>query len=106
MIEDFDVTSNIKTIEWLKTELLGVVTALHRTLLKGSKASQDIISDCLAGIIIITYVLARRLGVEFSAVDLKVQNKLKVGIIEEDDIEKSYGDLSKLLGYFRERKQG
>lgn len=106
MIEDFDVTGNIRVIEWLKAELLGSVASLNRVLLKGSKAGQDAIVDCLSGIIILSYLLSKRLGIEFSTIDLKVQNKLKIGILEEDEIEKVNGDLTKLLGYLRERKQG
>lgn len=102
---EYDVTGNIKAIEWIKTELLGAVTSLHRVLIKGSKASQDMILECLASIIILTYLLSRRLGIDFSSVDLKIQNKLKVGILEEDDIEKDHGDLSRLLSYIKERKQ-
>lgn len=105
MNEDFDLTGSIKVIEWLKAELLGSVTLLYKVLLKGAKTSQDAIIECLAGIVILTYLLAKRLGIEFSTVDLKVANKLKVGILEEDDIEKVHGDLSKLLGYIKERKQ-
>jgi hypothetical protein len=106
MDEEFDITGNIKFIEWLKTELLGSVTALFRVLLKGTKAGQDAILDCLSGVIILTYLLGRRLGMDYSAVDMKVQNKLKLGILEEDEIEKAHGDLSRLLGYVRDRKNG
>lgn len=102
---DIDVTGNLKAIEWMKTELLGAVTSLYRVLLKGAKAGQDMILECLASIIILTYLLSRRLGIDFSSVDMKVINKLKVGILEEDEIEKDNGDLSRLLSYIRERKQ-
>lgn len=105
MDDDLDVTGNVKTIDWLKTELLGAVTSLYRILLKGTKASQEVIMECLAGMIILTYLLSRRLGIDFSSIDLKVQNKLKVGIFEEDDIEQNNGDLSKLLEYIKDRKQ-
>jgi len=105
MNEEFDVTGNIKFIEWLKAELLSSVSSLYRALLKGSKVTQDALSEGLADIIILTYLLSRRLGIDFSSIDQKVQNKLKIGILEEDEIEKSNGDLSKLLGYIRERKQ-
>lgn len=105
MDDEFDVTGNIKTIEWLKTELLGTVSSLYRILLKGSKAGQEALVECFAGVLILTYLLAKRLGIEFSTVDLKVQDKLKIGILEEDEIEKTNGDLSKLLAYFKQRKQ-
>ncbi|KPU42902.1 MazG-like family protein [Oxobacter pfennigii] len=105
MNDEFDVTGNIKIIEFLKTELIGSVAALYRVLNKGSKITQDALSECLAGIIIIAYILAKRLGIEFSAIDLKVQNQLKIGILEEDEIEKNYNDLSRLLGHLRDRKK-
>lgn len=104
MKEELDVTGNIKTIEWIKVELLEAVTSLYRALMKGAKTSQDVMSDSLADIIILAYILSRRLGVDFSSVDIKIQEKLKAGINEEDDIEKSHGDLSKLLGYVKDRK--
>lgn len=106
MNEEINITGNIKLIDWLKTELLGSVTSLYRILLKGSKASQDKICESIAEIIILSYLLARRLGIDFSSIDSKIQNKLKIGIIEEDEIEKNNGDLSRLLGYIRERKKG
>jgi hypothetical protein len=106
MSEDFNITGSIKVIEWLKAELLGAVAALYRVLLKGSRVSQEVISDSIAGIIILSYLLAKRLGIDFSSVDQKIQGKLKVGIIEEDEIEKAHGDLSMLLGYIKDRKQG
>lgn len=105
MNDEFDVTGNIKIIEWIKAELLGAVTSLYRTLLKGAKASQDVILDCLAGIIILTYLLGKRLGLDFSSVDIKIQNKLRAGIAEEDEIEKVHGDLSNLLNYIKDRKR-
>lgn len=105
MNEEINITGNIKLIDWLKTELLGSVTSLYRILLKGSKASQDIICESIAEIIILSYLLAKRLGIDFSSIDSKIQNKLKIGIIEEDEIEKNSGDLSRLLGYIRDRKK-
>jgi len=103
MNEEIDVTGSIRIIEWIKAELLGAVASLYKVLLKGSKASQDMIQDCIAGIIILAYLLARRLGMDFSSVDLKIQNKLKVGILEEDEIERVHGDLSKLLRHIKDR---
>lgn len=105
MNEEINITGNIKLIDWLKTELLGSVTSLYRILLKGSKASQDTICESIAEIIILSYLLAKRLGIDFSSIDSKIQNKLKIGIIEEDEIEKNSGDLSRLLGYIRDRKK-
>lgn len=104
MNNNYDITGNIKIIEWIKAELLSMVASLYRIIAKGVKISEDTVSDCIAGIIILSYLLARRLGVEFSAVDSKVESKLRVGVLEEDSLEKEYGDLSRLLSYMKDRK--
>lgn len=104
MNEEIDVIENIKTVELFKTELLGAVTSLYRVLLKGAKSSQDMISDSLADIIILTYLLSRRLGLDFASIDMEIRDKLKAGISEEDEIERVNGDLSKLLNYIKDKR--
>lgn len=104
MNEEIDVLENIKVIEWVKAELLGAVTSLYRVLQKGAKSSQDMMRDSIADIIILTYLMARRLGLDFSSVDMEVRNKLKAGILEEDEIERVNGDLSKLLNYIKDKR--
>jgi hypothetical protein len=104
MNEELGITGNIKVIEWVKVELLGAVTSLYKALLKGAKSSQDMIRECLADIIILAYLLSRRLGMDFSSVDREIENKLKIGISEEDEIERVDGDLSKLLNYIKDKR--
>ncbi|EOD00030.1 MazG-like family protein [Caldisalinibacter kiritimatiensis] len=103
--KNIDITRNIKIIEWLKSELLTAVASLFELLVKGVKNSQDAISDILANIILLTYLLGRRLGVSFEKLDSKVESKLKLGIIEEHNIEKWYGDLNSLLEYFKRTRE-
>ena len=86
--EDFNIMSDVKVIESLKAQLLGVVSEFFTLLTKGSNVAQEAILDCISGGIIILYILADRLGYSYSAVDEDMQKKLKVGIIEEDTVEK------------------
>ncbi|ERI92118.1 hypothetical protein HMPREF1982_02658 [Clostridiales bacterium oral taxon 876 str. F0540] len=95
--------SNIKIIEQLKAELLCIIGDFFKLLTKGSNVAHDAILDCISGAIIILYVLAERLGYSFTAVDEGVKKKLKVGIIEEDLIEKQGKDLSRLYNHIKER---
>lgn len=66
--------------------------------------AQEAILDCISGAIIILYLLGEKLGYSFIAVDENVKKKLKVGIIEEDDIEKDGRNLSKLYNHLKEKE--
>lgn len=98
--KDLDIASNIKIIEWLKSELLDSVAALFKSLLR---ASNDASSDALATIIIITYLLGRRVGISFQTVDMRLKHKLYTSINDAHEIEQWYGDLSELKEYLDNR---
>lgn len=101
--KDVDITKNIKMIEWLKSELLTAVALLFETLARGIKNSQEIVLDAIANIILVTYLLGRRLGLSLESIDSKIKDKAKLGRIEEHNIEKWYGDLSELLNHLNKR---
>jgi hypothetical protein len=94
---EIDITRNIKTIEWLKGELLTDVANLFKFLANGVREEiLDSAADTIANIILESYILGRRLGVSYQSIEMKVEGKLKIGIIEKNDIENYYGDLSEL----------
>lgn len=97
-----DIARNIKVIEWLKTELIGTVAALFKAMLKNS---QEAIEDALASMVVTVYVLARRLGVNFAQLDVRVESKVRNGIKEKHEIEDWYGDLTALLKYISDKKR-
>ncbi|EYE88681.1 hypothetical protein Q428_06855 [Fervidicella metallireducens AeB] len=63
--EDFDIMGNIKLIENYKTFMLSAVADLFMTMSKESKSNMDEISDELSEIIILSYLLAKKLGINF-----------------------------------------
>lgn len=91
-----DIGKNIKMIDFLKCELLNSVSAVFEALFKGTKEGQNMVVEGLANIILVTYSLAKRLGVDFDTIDKKVQEKARLHILEEHHLEKWYGDLSSL----------
>ncbi len=99
--KNVDITKNIRVIEWLKSEILTAVSTLFQLLVNGVQNSQEAILDVLANIILVTYLLGKRLGVSFEKIDEKLESKVKLGVVEEHKIEKWYGDLSKLLDYMK-----
>jgi hypothetical protein len=101
--EDFNIMSDVKLIEVLKAQLLSVISDFFTLLTKGSNVAQEAILDCISGAIIILYILADRLGYSYTSVDENMQKKLKVGIIEEDIVEKQGKNLSRLYTHIKER---
>lgn len=101
--EDFNIMTNVRIIENLKAELLCIIGDFFKLLTRGSNVAQEAILDCISGAIIILYVLGNRLGYSFVATDENIKKKLKLGIIEEDEVEKDGKDLSKLYSHLKER---
>lgn len=102
--QETDITKNIRVIEFLKSELLTAVASLHQNLLKGTKLGQETILDILGNLILVTYLLGKRLGIAYSLIDSKVMEKIRIGMIEEHETEKWYGDLSDLHEYINKKK--
>jgi NTP pyrophosphatase (non-canonical NTP hydrolase) len=102
---EFDIAKNIRLVEWLKSEILTSVAELFRLLANGIKGSQEALADCLASVITAAYLLGKRLGIPFSLIDRKIENKIRLGIVEEHEVEKHYGDLTALSEYCRARKE-
>lgn len=100
-----DITKNIKVIEFLKSELLTTVASLYQTLLKGTKATQEALADILANLILVTYLLGKRLGISYAVIDAKIHDKIRIGMIDDHETEKWYGDLSDLSEYLKKTKK-
>lgn len=104
MNQDTDITKNIRVIEFLKSELLTAVASLYQNLLKGTKVEQDAIQDILANLVLVTYLLGKRLGIPYSLIDSRILEKIRIGMLEEHETERWYGDLSDLSEYLNKKK--
>ena len=102
---DIDIGKNIKMVDFLKCELLNSTALLFETLVKGVKGSKESLLEVLANIILVTYTLGRRLGIEYDTIDRKVQEKSKIHILEEHHLEKWYGDLSSLNRHLNKHRK-
>jgi hypothetical protein len=95
--KEIDITRNIKLIEWLKSELLTDIANLFRVLINGVREEiHDSVSDIISNIILISYLLGKRLGISYNAIEMKVHSKIKLGLVENHEVERYYGDLSEL----------
>jgi len=99
-----DVTKNVKIIEWMKKELILSVGDVFDLIFKGVKPLDETLQDTLANIIMITYLLAKRLGISFSEIDYKIKEKIKIGIDQNHSVESWYGDFSNLKKHMENRE--
>ena len=105
MDKGIDIAKNIRLIEWLKSEMLTSMAELFRLLTNGIKGSQDILIDCLANIVIVSYLLGKRLGIHYAVIDERIGKKIRLGIIEGHEVEKNYGDLSELGDHIKQTRE-
>ncbi|MEW6228996.1 MAG: MazG-like family protein [Bacillota bacterium] len=96
-----DIARNLKTIEWLKTELVANLSSLFKSMLKNN---DEAIADSLANIVIGCYLLGKRLGLPHLALDAKIGEKVKANIEQGHEIETWYGEFSALRRHLAGRK--
>jgi len=106
--KEIDITKNIRIIERLKSEMLAEIANLFRTLVNGvTYEVHDVLADTLSNIILISYLLGRRLGISYNAIEMKMRNKIRLGLVESIDNDRGGSDLmelSKHLDSSRSRK--
>lgn len=96
MKRELDITHNLKVVEWLKADLVDTVGALMKSLMK---AGSDATVDALANLIIIAYILGRRVGISFQVIEMRIKHKLNNSINDAPETEQFYGDLTQLQKY-------
>lgn len=99
--EDFDIMGNMKLIENYRTFLLSSVADLFVTMAKGAKADLPEITEEIAEIIILSYLLGKRLEIDFSSIDDKIIKKLKIGLASEGDADRQQLDYANLITYLK-----
>lgn len=99
--QDFDIARNIKTVEWLKTEIVLNAGQVCRALLT---AKDEIALQALANIMMSSYLLAKRLGVSYGKLEDVVQRRAVAAQTEGHELELWYHDLSALAEHLDARK--
>ncbi len=101
---DLNIMRNVKIIENLKAQLIRVIGDFYTLLTRGSNVAEEAIVECIAGAIIILYVLGEKLGYSLPEIDHEMKKKLDFGIRAEDEVEKEGKSLSKLKEYISNRR--
>jgi len=108
-LNDINITKNIKTIERLKSEILTNTAELFSSFSKEKNLhSQEVVLSAVSNIIIDSYLLAKRMGFDFSQVDSKIDSKLSLEL-KSNEVEKDFGDISCFIEYLQDssaRREG
>lgn len=101
--DDFNIMADVKTIENLKAQLLCMIGQMYTLLTKGSNVEKEAILESISGSIILLYALGEKLGYSPLEIDQDMREKLKIGIVEEDYLEKQGRCLSKIYDNIKKR---
>jgi hypothetical protein len=99
-----NISANLRAIDMIKGEILSEIAKLYKTL-----ADYDEIGDYegvtneIATVIAMDYILARRLGVSFDTVDGKISKLLAIGEENGHELEIEFSDMSELKKYLMSR---
>ena len=101
--QEIDIIKNMKTVEWLKSELLSNIAYLYRLFVNNEDISKENLEDTISNIILESYVLGKRIGLNYTDIDLTLKENIKLNLIKEHKIERWYGDLIQLLEHIESR---
>ena len=103
--KDIDIVKNMKTVEWLKSEILNNIAYLHKIFVDTEENSKENVEDTISNIILESYVLGKRLGISFNDLDSTLKENIRLNLVQEHKIERWYGDLSSLLEHIETREK-
>ena len=99
-----DISTNIKAIDTIKSEILSEVAALYRALADYDEIGEyENVSNSISTIIAMDYILARRLGLTFKGIDSNIRELLTIAEENGHELETAFSDMSELRKYVTSR---
>ncbi|TCK99734.1 MazG-like nucleotide pyrophosphohydrolase family protein [Natranaerovirga hydrolytica] len=95
--EELDITKKIKVIEKLKSSMLSQIAYLYSNMAEEDSNTDETYLDILSDVLILTYLLSNKLGAANEALDIKVINKLKVEMLNNNEWQKEMSELQRHL---------
>ncbi|MBR0089082.1 MAG: hypothetical protein IJP94_04485, partial [Clostridia bacterium] len=91
-------------IDTIKGEILSEVAKLFRTLADYDELGEyESVSNGIATIIAMDYILARRLGLTYAGIDSKISELLTIGEENGHELEVEFADMSDLRKFLGSR---
>lgn len=100
-----NIAANIKAIDMIKSEILSEVAKLYESLADFDNADiYDNISNGVATIAAMDYILARRLGFSYEDIDKKIIELASIAEKSNHELETAFSDMSDLRKHISRRK--
>lgn len=100
MEKKIGIAKNAHMIDMLKSSLIMQTGNIFLSSLKTD--AKDELTENIANAVLSAYLLAKRLGVEYSRIDERICEKAKLGIASSHLLEES-GDLSEIMERIKKR---
>lgn len=97
---EVDIAGTLRIIEMLKSQMLMDVAQLFSDLSMPNRNSTIERGDLLADIVILSYLLSKKLGIPHQQIDRRIINKTRLGLVESDSADGWHKELSELLKHF------
>ena len=94
-----NISTNLKAIDMIKGEILSEIAHLYRTLADYDES----VTNEIATVIAMDYILARRLGIGYASIDKKISELLGIGEENGHELEIEFSDMSELKKYLKSR---
>lgn len=99
-----EISTNIKAIDTIKSEILSEVASLYRALADYDEVGEyENVSNSISTIIAMDYILARRLGLTYKGIDGKIMDLLSIAEENGHELEVAFSDMSELKKYMGSR---
>ncbi len=104
MEQTLNLSTNIRAIDNLKSEILSEVARLYRELADFEDAEiYERVSNSIATIVAMDYILARRIGLDFESIDKKINQLTSIAEENNHELEVAFSDMSELRAYIGKR---
>jgi hypothetical protein len=97
-----NVARNVRTIEWIKAEMVAALGDIFRALLK---PQEDLMLAGLAHLVTCCYLLARRLGISYTRLDNAVERDVRRNLEQGHTVEEWFGDFSTFAEFLEARRR-
>ena len=97
MEQALNITTNIRAIENIKSEILQEVAKLYVQLADFEDTNlYENVAGSIATIVAMDYILARRIGLELRSIDEKIVELASMAGENGHELEEAFGDMSEL----------
>ena len=104
MEQTLNLSTNLRAVDNIKSEILSEVARLYQGLADyDSKEIYERVLGSVATIVAMDYILARRIGLEFSDVDRKISELTTIAEKNNHELEIAFSDMSELRSYIGKR---